>query len=92
MQDWLRNYFEKNRHRSRGIVSLTLVTTELCKLIALDCIDKIKNCDTVSEALLNDLKTIIPDSDFKDISAELNHDYQLSVDRLYAEKILGRNK
>ena len=65
---------------------------ELCKLIALDCDDKVKNCLAVSEALLNDLKTIIPDTDFKDISTELNHDYQLAVDRLYAEKILGRNK
>ena len=82
-----------NKDYTRDWVKIQQTTpAELCKIIALDCKDKIQNCVAVSEALINDLKTLIPETDFKDITAELNHDYQLAVDRLYAEKILGRNK
>ena len=64
---------------------------ELCKLIALDCKAKTVNCQASIDSLLADLSKLIPDNDFEEIKNELHHDYQSASDRLYAEKILGRN-
>ena len=63
---------------------------ELCKLISLDCKARLVNCQASIDALLVDLKKLIPETDFKDIQSELQHDYTTASDRLYAEKLLGR--
>ena len=63
---------------------------ELCQILAQDCEDKKVDCDAVIQALLTDLQGLVPETDFLEIQAELKHDYHSAVDRLYAEKILGR--
>ena len=64
---------------------------ELCKLISLDCKDRLINCQAAIDTLLTDLQKLIPDTDFREIKGELQHDLNLATDRLYAEKILARN-
>ena len=64
---------------------------ELCKLVALDCKAKLVNCQAVIDSLFQELKKLIPEVDFKEITSELQHDCNNAVDRQYAEKILGRN-
>ena len=64
---------------------------ELCKLVALDCKARLVNCQASIDSLLSDLEKLIPESDFKELKGELNHDYNTASDKLYAEKILGRN-
>ena len=64
---------------------------DLCKLIALDCKEKLVNCQASIDSLLADLNKIIPETDFNELRSELQHDCNNASDRQYAEKILSRN-